>query len=84
MSDRLFYPLAALAAVLMVALGLVWPQGFGARSPRPFGHEVQVPDYVLAERRKAAEEAAKAQAAAQAPAPAAQPAVVQSESGTKR
>ncbi|MBC6982402.1 hypothetical protein [Caulobacter sp. 17J80-11] len=76
MSDRLFYPLAALTAVLMVALGLVWPQGFGARSPAPFGHEVEVPDYVVAERRKAAEDAAKAaQAAAQpAAAPVAQPA----------
>lgn len=72
MSDRLFYPLAALVAVAMIALGLMWPQGFGARSPAPFGHAVEVPDYVVAERKKAAEEAAKAQAAAAAPA--AQPA----------
>ncbi|NEX93735.1 hypothetical protein [Caulobacter sp. 17J65-9] len=74
MSDRLFYPLAALTAVLMVAIGLVWPQGFGARSPAPFGHPVEVPDYVIAERRKAAEDAAKAAQPAVAPAPAAQPA----------
>lgn len=72
MSDRLFYPVAAFVAVAMVALGLVWPQGFGARSPGPLGHPVVVPDYVIAERKMAADEAAKAAAAAQAPA--AQPA----------
>lgn len=73
MSDRLFYPVAAFVAVAMVTLGLMWPQGFGARSPGPFGHPVVVPEYVIAERKMAAEEAAKAAAAA-APAPAAQPA----------
>jgi hypothetical protein len=39
MSDRVFYPLAALIAVLLIALAAVWPQGIGARSPGPFGHE---------------------------------------------
>lgn len=37
MSDRLFYGLSAAAAVVMIALALVWPQGLGARSPGPFG-----------------------------------------------
>ena len=36
MSDRAFYSLAGLAAVLILALALVWPQGLGARSPPPF------------------------------------------------
>jgi hypothetical protein len=40
MSDRVFFSLAALAAVLLVALAAVWPQGLGARSPGPFGHPV--------------------------------------------
>lgn len=39
MSDRIFYSLAALAAVLLIALASVYPQGIGARSPGPFGHE---------------------------------------------
>lgn len=37
MSDRVYFALIALAAVLMVALALVWPQGMGARSPGAFG-----------------------------------------------
>ena len=37
MPDRLFYPLAALLAVGLIALATVWPQGQGARSPKPFG-----------------------------------------------
>ena len=41
MSDRLFFSLIALAAAGMVALALVWPQGYGARSPAPFGHETE-------------------------------------------
>jgi len=40
MSDRVFFSLAALVAVLMIALAMVWPQGLGARSPAPFGHPV--------------------------------------------
>ena len=39
MPDRLFFPLMTLAAAALVALALVFPQGDGARSPRPFGHE---------------------------------------------
>jgi hypothetical protein len=38
MPDRVFYPLAALFAVGLIALGSVYPQGQGARSPKPFGH----------------------------------------------
>jgi hypothetical protein len=37
MLDRLFLPALALLAVAMIGLALVWPQGFGARSPGPFG-----------------------------------------------
>lgn len=37
LSDRLFYPLAALVAIGLIALATVWPQGQGARSPKPFG-----------------------------------------------
>ena len=40
MSDRVFFSLAALAAIAMVALAAVWPQGLGARSLGPFGHPV--------------------------------------------
>jgi hypothetical protein len=43
MSDRLFFSLAALAAVAMILLAAVWPQGLGARSPGPFGHPVPKP-----------------------------------------
>ena len=37
MSDRFFMPLIALIAFAMIALAMVWPQGYGARSPAPFG-----------------------------------------------
>jgi hypothetical protein len=35
--DRIFYPLAALLALLLIALAMVFPQGQGDRSPGPFG-----------------------------------------------
>ena len=38
MLDRLYLPLLCLAAIAVVALALVWPQGLGNRSPGPFGH----------------------------------------------
>ncbi|MDO8378220.1 hypothetical protein [Phenylobacterium sp.] len=38
MRDRLFFPALALAALLMVALAAVWPQGLGDRSWGAFGH----------------------------------------------
>lgn len=79
MSDRPFYILAAVAALLMIALALVWPQGFGLRSPEPFGGPVVISETAKAELRFAAAQKAKAEAdarkaaAAQAatPAPAA-------------
>ena len=37
MSDRVFFSLCALAALAVIGLALVWPQGYGARSPGPFG-----------------------------------------------
>jgi hypothetical protein len=73
MSDRLFFSAAAAAAVLMVALALVWPQGQGARSPGPFGHEPELPGYVLLERAKKGNEAAVRTRAADVAAAAAVP-----------
>jgi hypothetical protein len=35
--DRVFFPLVALTAALLIALAMVWPQGNGAPSPAPFG-----------------------------------------------
>ena len=37
MTDRLYLPMLALAAVAAVALAMAWPQGYGDRSPAPFG-----------------------------------------------
>ena len=37
MLDRLYLPALALAALAAVALASVWPQGYGDRSPAPFG-----------------------------------------------
>ncbi len=36
-NDRVFFTGLALFAALLIALALVWPQGYGARSPGPFG-----------------------------------------------
>jgi hypothetical protein len=52
MSDRVFFTSAALLAVFMVGLALVWPQGEGARSPGPFGRAEVTPAYVAAQKRK--------------------------------
>ncbi|MES2034398.1 MAG: hypothetical protein V4466_09500 [Pseudomonadota bacterium] len=41
MRDRIFFPLCLLAAVAMIVLALVWPQGLGAPSPAPFGHPME-------------------------------------------
>jgi hypothetical protein len=38
MSDRLLLSIFAVVAVAAIALAAVWPQGYGARSPGPFGH----------------------------------------------
>ena len=64
MSDRLFFTVCAVASVLMVALALVWPQGLGKRSPRPFGHR---PVYQVQAEAEAAAAAAKAKAKAPPP-----------------
>ncbi|HEV2364100.1 MAG TPA: hypothetical protein VGS12_07890 [Caulobacteraceae bacterium] len=37
MRDRLFLAFMLLAALAMIGLALVWPQGEGAPSPPPFG-----------------------------------------------
>lgn len=42
MRDRVFFPLAALLALGMVALALIWPQGMGAAFPS-FRHPLTVP-----------------------------------------
>ncbi len=38
MLDRLALPLIALTAAMIILLAMAWPQGYGARSPSPFGH----------------------------------------------
>jgi hypothetical protein len=54
MLDRLYLPILAVAALMAIALSLVWPQGLGARSPAPFGHAPiqQAPEYQAAMRRQ--------------------------------
>ena len=42
MRDRVFFPLAALAALGMIALALIWPRGMGAAFPS-FAHPLTVP-----------------------------------------
>ena len=37
MPDRIFMPLMALIGLAMIALSLILPQGYGARSPGPWG-----------------------------------------------
>jgi hypothetical protein len=41
--DRFFYPVVALLVAALIALAMVYPQGQGARSPKPFGHEPPPP-----------------------------------------
>ena len=43
MSDRVFFSIMVALALGVVALALVWPQGFGARSPAPFGEPLAQP-----------------------------------------
>ncbi len=43
MSDRVFFGAAALVAVAMIAVALVWPQGQGAQSPGPFKEPLAQP-----------------------------------------
>jgi hypothetical protein len=37
MLDRLYLPILALAALAVIAFAAIWPQGYGDRSPAPFG-----------------------------------------------
>ena len=37
MPDRILMPLLALIGLAMIAFSLVWPQGYGDRSPGPWG-----------------------------------------------
>ena len=37
MPDRILMPFLALIGLALVAFSLVWPQGYGDRSPDPFG-----------------------------------------------
>jgi hypothetical protein len=43
MSDRVFFGAAALIALALIALALVWPQGLGAPSPGPFERPLAQP-----------------------------------------
>jgi hypothetical protein len=78
MLDRLALPLIAVTAIAVVALAMVWPQGYGARSPGPFGHTPiqQTPEIKAALKREhdlAMQRAADAAAATPAPAVSATP-----------
>jgi len=63
MKDRLLFSLFALAAVLIVGFAAIWPQGYGARSPGPFGHVPiqQTPEMKAAMAREADAQARKRQ-----------------------
>ncbi len=61
MNDRAFYIASAVAAVLIIAFSLVWPQGEGKRSPGPFGHAVTQPDYYRMVRERTERQAREAQ-----------------------
>ncbi len=43
MRDRFALTFLSLAALAMIGLALVWPQGQGRRSPAPFGHPMAAP-----------------------------------------
>jgi len=80
MLDRFAFPLIALVAAAVIAMAMIWPQGYGARSIGPFGHTPiqQTPEmraamqreHELAMQRQAEAEAAVASAAAAANPPA--------------
>ena len=75
MPDRIFMPLMALVAFAMIAFSLVWPQGYGDRSPifgsTPIQQTPAMRDAIEREKagaRRRAEEAARAVGAPAAPA----------------
>ena len=41
-SDIRFFGLAGLAAAVLIVVALVFPQGTGERSPKPFGHATEL------------------------------------------
>jgi hypothetical protein len=55
MSHRIFYSLVCVALVIMISVALLWPQGEGAVSPPPFGHDIPETDKqkVMREREEA-------------------------------
>ena len=61
MSDKIFYPAAAVVAILLIALSFVWPQGQGTISPPPFGHKIELPDYFRMVRERSVRQAHEAQ-----------------------
>ncbi len=61
MNDRAFYIASAVAAVLIIAFSVVWPQGEGSRSPGPFGHPITEPDYYRMVRERDARRVKEAQ-----------------------
>ena len=77
MLDRLALPLIVLTAIAVVALAMVWPQGYGARSPAPFGHTPiqQTPEMKAALQREHDLAMQRNAATAPPPAPPAAPAV---------
>ena len=50
MIDRLFFPLLALAALALITLALVWPQGMGRPSPGLFKKPAPVANHAQAPR----------------------------------
>lgn len=84
MPDKIFYPAAAVLAILLIAFSFIWPQGQAMVSPPPFGHAVELPDYFRMVRERSIRQAreaqrkadeAKRQAAAQAAASSASSAI---------
>ena len=53
MTDRLFFPLLILVALALIALALVWPQGLGRPSPRPFAKPAPAASHAQAPRKSA-------------------------------
>ena len=69
MNDRVLLSLVAALAVALIGFAAIWPQGYGARSPGPFGHVPlqQTPEMkALVARSAAAEQARRHGAAATA------------------
>lgn len=63
MKDRVIFSLFAVAAVLIIGFAAIWPQGYGARSPGPFGSVPiqQTPAMKAAMAREAAAQARRRQ-----------------------